>query len=97
MIAAGNSVVFNAHRRKNVCNIAVQIINDAIGVPTAGELVDLTAEPTIESAQAVMTHQNSTADCHRRSRRCESGDGVKARRSTTGGPGNPPIVDETAD
>jgi acyl-CoA reductase-like NAD-dependent aldehyde dehydrogenase len=100
MIAAGNSVVFNAHPGAKKCSIfTVQIINDAI-VRAGGpeNLLTLTAEPTIESAQAVMTHPGI------RLLVVTGGPGVvkaamaSGKKVIAGGPGNPPVlVDETAD
>ncbi|MFN2219974.1 MAG: aldehyde dehydrogenase family protein, partial [Anaerolineae bacterium] len=58
MIAAGNSVVFNAHPGAKDCSArTVQILNQAIrraGGPP--DLITCPAEPTIESAQLLMRH-----------------------------------------
>lgn len=100
MIAAGNAVVFNPHPgAKKVCALAVQLINDAI-VRAGGpeNLMACTAEPTIESAQALMTHKGI------RLLVVTGGPGVvnaamkSGKKVIAGGPGNPPVVvDETAD
>ncbi|MEE2961095.1 MAG: aldehyde dehydrogenase family protein [Myxococcota bacterium] len=100
MIAAGNAVVFNAHpSAKRVSVYTVQIINDAIvraGGPA--NLLCCTAEPTIESAQQLMTHPGI------RLLVVTGGPGVvkaalvSGKKCIAGGPGNPPVVvDETAD
>ena len=100
MIAAGNAVVFNAHPGAKGCsNHAVQLVNDAVieaGGPA--NLVTAIAEPTIETAQAIMTHKGinlltvtgGAAVVHEA---MSSG-----KRAICAGPGNPPVVvDETAD
>jgi acyl-CoA reductase-like NAD-dependent aldehyde dehydrogenase len=59
MVAAGNAVVFNAHPAAAACsNRTVQLVNDAI-VEAGGpaNLVSAIAEPTIDTAQQLMTHQ----------------------------------------
>jgi len=58
MVAAGNAVVFNAHPGARACsNHAVQLINEAI-VEAGGppNLVCAIAQPTIETAQQIMSH-----------------------------------------
>jgi acyl-CoA reductase-like NAD-dependent aldehyde dehydrogenase len=100
MIAAGNAVVFNAHpRAKNVSARNVSMINEIIvrhGGP--GTLVNCIAQPTIESAQQLMTHKGV------RLLVVTGGPGVveaamkSGKRAICAGPGNPPVVvDETAD
>ncbi len=100
MVAAGNSVVFNVHpaaKRVSVRNIA--LLNHAI-VKAGGpaNLVTTVAEPTIESAQALMKHPGV------RLLVVTGGPGVveaamqSGKRAICAGPGNPPaVVDETAD
>lgn len=100
MIAAGNTVVFNAHPlAKRVSAHAVALINEA-AVRTAGieNLATCTAEPTIESAQELMHHPLVNLLV------VTGGGGVVREAMTSGkkaicaGPGNPPVVvDETAD
>ncbi len=100
MVAAGNGVVFNPHpnaRQVSVENVA--LINQAIaeaGGPRT--LVTCISEPTIDSAQALMSHPRI------RLLLVTGGPGVVAealktdKRAITAGPGNPPVlVDETAD
>ena len=100
MLAAGNSVVFNVHptaKRVSINNIS--LLNEAIisaGGPA--NLVTTVAEPTIESAQALMKHPGI------RLLVVTGGPGVvdaamqSGKRAVCAGPGNPPVVvDETAD
>jgi acyl-CoA reductase-like NAD-dependent aldehyde dehydrogenase len=100
MLAAGNSVVFNVHpHAKRVGQRTVELLNNAIiaaGGPV--NLVTTVAEPTIESAQALMRHPGV------RLLVVTGGAGVvrealqSGKRAICAGPGNPPVVvDETAD
>jgi aldehyde dehydrogenase len=100
MIAAGNSVVFNAHPGAKDCSAqTVQILNEAIqhaGGPP--DLITCPAEPTIESAQYLMQHPMI------RLLVVTGGPGVvreamnSGKKAICAGPGNPPVVvDETAD
>lgn len=100
MVAAGNAVVFNAHPGARACsNYAVQLMNEAI-VEAGGppNLVCAVAEPTIETAQAIMRHPDVNLLT------VTGGAGVvreamsSGKRAICAGPGNPPVVvDETAD
>ncbi len=99
MVAAGNAVVFNVHpNAKNVSCLNIQLLNQAImkagGPPN---LVTGIANPTIESAQALMSHRGV------RLLVVTGGPGVvkaamaSGKRAICAGPGNPPcVVDETA-
>jgi aldehyde dehydrogenase len=100
MIAAGNSVVFNAHPAAKRCSAqTVQILNQAIqraGGPP--DLITCPAEPTIDSAQHLMRHPTI------RLLVVTGGPGVvreamkSGKKAICAGPGNPPaVVDETAD
>jgi acyl-CoA reductase-like NAD-dependent aldehyde dehydrogenase len=100
MVSAGNAIVFNVHPNARSCSMAnVRLIHKAItdaGGPT--NLVTAVAEPTIESAQELMTHQGV------RILAVTGGSGVVRQAMTSGkraicaGPGNPPVVvDATAD
>ena len=100
MVSAGNAIVFNAHPgARNCSNKAVQLANDAIieaGGPA--NLVTAIAEPTIESAAALMGHKGVNILT------VTGGAGVvkaamsSGKRAICAGPGNPPVVvDETAD
>ena len=100
MIAAGNSVVFNAHPSAKECSArTIQLLNRAIiaaGGPA--NLVTAAREPTIESAQSIMKHPGI------RLLVVTGGPGVvrvamnSGKKAICAGPGNPPaVVDETAD
>ena len=100
MIAGGNSVVFAAHpSAKKVCQTTVSLMCEAMAEAGGPENVITTvAEPTIESAQAMMHHPKV------RMLVVTGGPGVVAealaskKKVIAGGPGNPPVVvDETAD
>ena len=100
MLSAGNSIVFNVHPGASDCSMAnVRLLHRAIvrgGGPA--NLVSAVAEPTIESAQALMSHDGV------RILAVTGGSGVVRQAMTSGkraicaGPGNPPVVvDATAD
>lgn len=100
MLAAGNAVVFNVHpMAAHVCNRTVRLLNEAIvGAGGPENLIASVTEPTIESAQALMTHPGI------RLLVVTGGPGVvqaamaSGKRAICAGPGNPPVVvDETAD
>jgi acyl-CoA reductase-like NAD-dependent aldehyde dehydrogenase len=100
MLSAGNSIVFNVHPNARECSMAnIRLLHRAI-VRSGGpaNLVSAVAEPTIESAQALMTHDGV------RLLTVTGGSGVVRQAMTSGkraicaGPGNPPVVvDATAD
>ncbi len=100
MLAGGNAVVFAAHpSAKRVSQLAVSLINEAF-VEAGGpdDVITTVAEPTIESAQAMMAHPKT------RILVVTGGPGVvqaamaSKKKVIAGGPGNPPVVvDETAD
>lgn len=100
MVSAGNSIVFNVHPNARDCSMAnIRLLHRAIvraGGPV--NLVCAVAEPTIESAQQVMTHRGI------RLLAVTGGAGVvkaamkSGKRAICAGPGNPPVVvDATAD
>ncbi len=100
MLSAGNSIVFNVHPNARECSMAnVRLLHQAIirgGGPA--NLVTTVAEPTIETAQALMGHEGV------RLLAVTGGSGVVRQAMTSGkraicaGPGNPPVVvDATAD
>jgi len=100
MLSAGNSIVFNVHPGARECSMAnVRLLHRAIvGAGGPNNLVSAVAEPTIESAQALMTHKGV------RLLAVTGGSGVVRQAMTSGkraicaGPGNPPVVvDATAD
>jgi acyl-CoA reductase-like NAD-dependent aldehyde dehydrogenase len=100
MLSAGNSIVFNVHPNARECSMAnVRLLHRAI-VSAGGpqNLVTTVAEPTIESAQALMMHEGV------RLLAVTGGSGVvrqamaSGKRAICAGPGNPPVVvDATAD
>ncbi len=100
IVSAGNAVVFNVHPNAKRCSAeAVRLINRAI-VAAGGpaDLVTAVAEPTIESARALMNHPEV------RLLLVTGGPGVVRealktdKRAVAAGPGNPPVVvDQTAD
>ncbi|MFQ5967366.1 MAG: aldehyde dehydrogenase family protein [Acidimicrobiia bacterium] len=99
-LSAGNAVVFNVHpNAKTTSAENVRLLNQAI---TAAEgppnLVTAIPNPTIESAQELMHHQDVNVLL------VTGGPGVVRealktdKRAITAGPGNPPVVvDETAE
>jgi acyl-CoA reductase-like NAD-dependent aldehyde dehydrogenase len=99
-VSAGNAVVFNVHPGAKRCSAeAVRLINRAI-VSAGGpaDLVTAVAEPTIESARALMNHPDVAMLV------VTGGPGVVRealktdKRAVAAGPGNPPaVVDQTAD
>ena len=100
MVAAGNTVVFNAHPGARRCSLAtVRLLNraaESVGAPP--DLVTAVAEPTIETATALMQHAGINLLV------VTGGPGVvkaamnSGKRAVCAGPGNPPVVvDETAD
>jgi acyl-CoA reductase-like NAD-dependent aldehyde dehydrogenase len=99
MIAGGNSVVFNVHpAARGTCNWYVHLLNEAIQrVGGPADVLVSVAEPTIQSAQALMTHELVRLVV------VTGGPAVVAAAMKSGkkvigaGPGNPPaVVDETA-
>lgn len=100
MISGGNSVVFNAHpSAKGVTNATIDLLNRAIiGAGGPSNVFTAVAEPTIDSAKALMRHRLVELVV------VTGGMAVVREAMTTGkkviaaGPGNPPVVvDETAD
>jgi aldehyde dehydrogenase len=100
MVAAGNTVVFNAHPAAKKCSAqTVQVLNQAVqraGGPP--DLITCPVAPTIDSAQYLMHHP------HIRLLVVTGGPGVvreamaSGKKAICAGPGNPPVVvDETAD
>jgi acyl-CoA reductase-like NAD-dependent aldehyde dehydrogenase len=99
IISGGNSVVFNVHpRAKKVSTQTVQLLNQAIQKVTGpANLLTVTPEPTIVSAQSLMTHPGINLLL------VTGGPAVvkvamqSGKRAICAGPGNPPhVVDETA-
>jgi aldehyde dehydrogenase len=100
MVAAGNSVLFNAHPSAKECSArTIQVLNRAI-IAAGGppNLLTSVREPTIESAQRMMKHSGI------RLLVVTGGPAVvkvamnSGKKAICAGPGNPPaVVDETAD
>jgi len=100
MVAAGNAAVFNAHPSSKRCsNRTVQVLNQAIqkaGGPA--NLLTCTAEPTIESATALMHHKGIRLLVVTGGIAVVRAAMKSGKRAVCAGPGNPPVVvDETAD
>jgi acyl-CoA reductase-like NAD-dependent aldehyde dehydrogenase len=100
MIAGGNAVVFNVHPgAKKVCRTLIGWINEALaanGGPV--DLVCCIAEPTIESAQALMKHDGIRVVVVTGGGAVVKQAMASGKRAICAGPGNPPVVvDETAD
>jgi acyl-CoA reductase-like NAD-dependent aldehyde dehydrogenase len=100
MIAGGNAVVFNPHPvAKQISCLTISLLNDAI-VEAGGprHLLTAVAEPTIQSAQALMKHPDIDLLV------VTGGPAVvnvamnSGKKVIAAGPGNPPcVVDDTAD
>ncbi len=99
MIAGGNGVVFNVHPyAKQLSAFHVSLLNEACQAAAgAPPLLNMLAEPTIESAQAMMKHPGV------RLLVVTGGPAVvkeamnSGKKTIAAGPGNPPaVVDETA-
>ncbi len=100
MIAAGNSMVINAHpAAKEVSNYAVGLLNKAItDVGGPANLITCARVPSMETGQILFTHPKVNILA------ITGGPGVvkaamkAGKRAICAGPGNPPVViDETAD
>jgi acyl-CoA reductase-like NAD-dependent aldehyde dehydrogenase len=100
MISAGNSVVFNVHpAAKGISCRLVSMINQAIS--DAGGPVNLLAaiaDPTIESANALMRHRGISLLVITGGPAVVKAAMNSGKKAICAGPGNPPcVVDETAD
>lgn len=99
MLAGGNSVVFNVHpSAKKVCRYYVEHLNEAI-VSAGGpeNAVSCMAEPTIESANALMRHKGVRLVVVTGGPAVVKAAMASGKRAICAGPGNPPaVVDETA-
>lgn len=100
MISGGNTVVFNPHpSAKRVSAKTVNIIFDAILEAGGPEniLVSM-ADPTIESAEAVMKHKGTRLIVVTGGPAVVKAALGMGKKVIAGGPGNPPVVvDETAE
>jgi acyl-CoA reductase-like NAD-dependent aldehyde dehydrogenase len=99
MVAGGNAVVFNVHpSARRVCRWHVELLNEAIvGVGGPDNLITMLAEPTIESAQALMKHKGTRLTVVTGGPAVVKAALNSGKRAICAGPGNPPaVVDETA-
>lgn len=99
MLAAGNAVVFNVHpNAKGVSLRNVHLLNEAImaaGGPR--NVVTAIAEPTIQSANALMQHRGVRIIVVTGGPAVVKAALASGKRAICAGPGNPPVVvDETA-
>jgi acyl-CoA reductase-like NAD-dependent aldehyde dehydrogenase len=99
MVAGGNSVVFNVHPTAKGCaNWFVQKLNESIiaaGGPA--NLLCSIANPTIESANALMKHPKIRLIVVTGGPAVVKAAMNSGKRAIAGGPGNPPaVVDDTA-
>ncbi|MGD1148611.1 MAG: aldehyde dehydrogenase family protein [Thermoanaerobaculaceae bacterium] len=100
MLAAGNSVVFNAHPGAKACSMrTVVLLNQAIteagGPPN---VVACLANPTIATAQEIMRHPAVRLLVVTGGGAVVKAAMASGKRAICAGPGNPPVVvDETAD
>lgn len=99
MVAAGNSVVFNAHPAAVKCAVtAARVLNEAIYRKTGIEnIFTIIENPTLESFKAISSNEYVRLLC------VTGGPGVvraamqTGKRAICAGPGNPPVlVDDTA-
>ncbi len=100
MLAAGNAIVFNVHpNAKRVSCHNVALINKAIlaaGGPR--NLITCVANPTVESAQALMKHPGVRLVVVTGGGAVVKVAMASGKRAICAGPGNPPVVvDESAD
>lgn len=99
IISGGNAVVFNPHpAAKQVSAEMGKLIHDAI-VEAGGppNLVNCITNPTIESAQALMTHKDIDLVLVTGGGAVVKQAMASGKRAICAGPGNPPVlVDETA-
>jgi aldehyde dehydrogenase len=100
MIAAGNSMVVNAHPSGYKCAAhAVQTYNKAIAARFGIEnLICVIDPPTIDSANAIFTHPDVPLLVVTGGPFVARAALAQPKRAIVAGPGNPPVVvDETAD
>jgi len=100
MLAAGNSVVFNAHpNAKKVSIYNIQLLNKAITEAGGPENVVTTVEsPTIQTASELMKHPGINLLVVTGGEAVVKAAMESGKRAICAGPGNPPVVvDETAD
>ncbi len=99
MIAAGNSLVINAHPSGYKCAVmAVREYNKAIAEKFGIEnLITIIDPPTLESANAIFEHKDVPLLAITGGPMVAQAAMAQKKRAIVGGPGNPPVVvDETA-
>ena len=99
MIAAGNSLVINAHPSGYKCAVmAVRAYNRAIAEKFGIEdLICIIDPPTLESANAIFEHKDIPLLAITGGPMVARAAMAQRKRAIVGGPGNPPVViDETA-
>jgi len=100
MVAGGNGVVFNVHpMAKNTSAYCVDLINRA-SIEAGGpeHLMTCVANPTIASANQVMTHKGVRLVVVTGGGAVVQAAMASGKKCVAAGPGNPPVVvDETAD
>ncbi len=99
MVSGGNCAIFNVHpSAKGVCNYHVSLLNRAIieaGGPA--NVICSIANPTIQSANNVMTHPGVRLVVVTGGPAVVKAAMGSGKRAVAAGPGNPPVlVDETA-
>jgi acyl-CoA reductase-like NAD-dependent aldehyde dehydrogenase len=100
MLAAGNAVTFNVHPTAKRCSVqTVALLNQAItGAGGPPNVVTCVADPTIDSAQALMRHKDVRLVVVTGGGAVVKAAMASGKRAICAGPGNPPVVvDETAD
>jgi acyl-CoA reductase-like NAD-dependent aldehyde dehydrogenase len=100
MLAAGNTVVFNAHpAAKNVSSYTLKLLNSVLVKAGAPEnLITCVAEPTIETANALFRHPKTRLLVVTGGPAVVKAAMAAGKKVIAAGPGNPPVViDETAD
>ena len=100
MVSGGNTVAFNVHPAAKGCSaFVIDLINRAsIEVGGPDNIMTCVAEPTIESAGAIMRHAGVNLVVVTGGGAVVTAAMNSGKRAVAAGPGNPPVVvDETAD
>lgn len=99
MVAAGNTVVFNAHPNGARCAAeAVRVFNQAFEKELGfGDIATIVAHPTLESFNAIAAHEAVRLLCVTGGPAVVKAAMRSGKRAVCAGPGNPPVlVDATA-
>jgi aldehyde dehydrogenase len=99
IVAAGNSVVFNAHPGAAKCAaLAVRAYNQAIERETGIQnLITIIEQPTLDSFKAICNHEAVRLLCVTGGPAVVKAAMQTGKRAICAGPGNPPVlVDDTA-